>query len=57
MSYAELMIEGIAGLTKAAERYDGRGVRFYHFAEIYVRSAVLQAVTKLKSEVWCRIRA
>ena len=49
VSYAELMIEGIAGLTKAAERYDGRGVRFYHFAEIYVRSAVLQAVTKLKS--------
>ena len=49
VSYAELMIEGIAGLTKAAETYDGRGVRFYHFAEIYVRSAVLRAVTTLKS--------
>lgn len=49
ISYAELMVEGVAGLTKAAERYDGRGVRFYHFAEIYVRSALLEAVTKLKS--------
>jgi DNA-directed RNA polymerase specialized sigma subunit len=49
ISYAELMVEGVVGLTKAAERYDGRGVRFYHFAEVYVRSALLQAVTKLKS--------
>lgn len=49
ISYAELMVEGVAGLTKAAERYDGRGVRFYHFAEIYVRSALLEAVSKLKS--------
>ena len=49
ISYAELMIEGVVGLTKAVERYDGRGVRFYHFAEIYVRSAILEAVTKLKS--------
>eukprot|EP01035_Chromulina_nebulosa_P022548 gene22548-29199_t len=47
ISYYELIIEGIIGLTKAAERYDGRG-RFSYFAQVYIRSDLYKAITKLR---------
>jgi len=49
ISYSELMAEGVVGLTKAAERYDGRGVRFYQYAQGWVRGSLLEGISRLRS--------
>jgi len=50
VSYYELMAEGIVGLTKAAEQYDGRG-RFYQYAYHYVKSALYEGISTLRPGV------
>lgn len=49
--YAELMGEGLIGLRKAAQTYDGHqyNTTFYKWAEPYVHGALLQGVSKLRS--------
>ena len=47
LSYMELVSEGVTGLTAAAKRFDGRN-RFSTFAYIYVKDAVLRAITRLQ---------
>jgi RNA polymerase sigma factor (sigma-70 family) len=46
ISYYDLMIEGIIGLTNAAENYDGR-TRFAYYSSFHIRSALYQGITKL----------
>ncbi len=47
ISYFEMVTEGIVGLIKAAENFDGRS-RFITFAPVFIRSSILQAVTRLQ---------
>ena len=47
LSYFELITEGIIGLTKAAESYDGRG-KFSTYSQLYIKNAIYQAITKLQ---------
>ena len=49
--YAELMGEGLIGLRKAAQTYNGHqyNTTFYKWAEPYVHGALLQGVSKLRS--------
>jgi RNA polymerase primary sigma factor len=48
ISFYELLVEGIVGLTKAATKFDGRGVRFYEFAQPWVRSELYAGITRLR---------
>lgn len=47
VSYYELVTEGIVGLTKAAENYDGRS-RFAKYAEPYIRHELYKGMTSLR---------
>lgn len=47
ISYFELVAEGITGLTKAAESFDGRKA-FYGWAEVWVRAEIYRGITKLR---------
>lgn len=47
ISYYELVVEGIVGLTKAAENYDGRS-RFHRYAQVWVRGEVFRGISSLK---------
>lgn len=47
VSYYELVTEGIKGLTKAAENYDGR-VRFYYYAQVFIRADLYRGLTRLR---------
>lgn len=46
-SYSDLLTEGIVGLSKATEHYDGR-YRFVTFAQYYIKDAVCKAITRLR---------
>jgi RNA polymerase sigma factor (sigma-70 family) len=45
--YYELVVEGVKGLSDAAEKYDGR-VPFIKYAQHFVRSALYRGLTSLK---------
>lgn len=47
VSYYELTTEGIIGLSKAAERYDG-STKFINFAQVYVRHELYRGMTHLR---------
>lgn len=47
ISYYELVTEGILGLTRAAEHYDGRG-RFLQYAQPYIRHELYKGMTSLR---------
>ena len=47
VSYVELVAEGLIGLTKAAENYNGQGT-FYDYAAFYVRSSLYQGLSRLR---------
>lgn len=46
-SYTDILSEGIVGLSKASEHYDGR-YRFITFAQYYIKDAVCKAITRLQ---------
>lgn len=49
VSYYELVTEGIIGLAKAAEHFDGRdGTPFIKYAQPYVRSELYKGLTNLR---------
>ncbi|KAJ1421906.1 hypothetical protein B484DRAFT_452588 [Ochromonadaceae sp. CCMP2298] len=47
VSYYELVTEGVIGLTKAAEKYDGRG-RFVKYAVPYIMHELYKGMTTLR---------
>lgn len=47
IAYIDLVAEGVVGLTKAAERYDGRS-RFGPYATFWIRSELYQGLTRLR---------
>jgi RNA polymerase sigma factor (sigma-70 family) len=47
VSYYELVTEGLVGLAKAAENFDGRG-RFYAYAQFWIRSELYHGITRLR---------
>eukprot|EP00596_Hydrurales_sp_CCMP1899_P010422 CAMPEP_0119034778 /NCGR_PEP_ID=MMETSP1177-20130426/1792_1 /TAXON_ID=2985 /ORGANISM="Ochromonas sp, Strain CCMP1899" /LENGTH=324 /DNA_ID=CAMNT_0006992479 /DNA_START=542 /DNA_END=1516 /DNA_ORIENTATION=+ len=47
ISYYELVIEGLKGLSEASEKYDGRGP-FIRYAQHYVRAELYKGLTVLK---------
>ena len=47
VSYYELFMCGVVGLTKAAEKYDGRA-RFKVYADINIRAELFKGLTKLR---------
>lgn len=46
-SYYELITEGVVGLTRAAENYDGRS-RFSPYAQVWIRSEIYRGLTKAR---------
>lgn len=47
ISYYELVVEGLMGLTKASLTYDGRG-KFSHYCQVFIRDAIYRGLIKLK---------
>lgn len=56
VSYYELLVEGIIGLSRAAEHFDGRG-RFGYYAQFYIRQALYDGLTKLRPGSFASPRA
>ena len=48
ISYLELITEGLVGLIKATENYDGRA-RFSTYSQPYIRDYIYRGISKLKS--------
>ena len=48
ISYFELITEGLVGLIKATENYDGR-VRFSTYSQPYIRDYIYRGISKLKT--------
>jgi len=48
ISYFELITEGLVGLIKATENYDGRA-RFGTYSQPYIRDYIYRGISKLKS--------